>query len=477
MNFRTLVNPLRHSDHKVLGVTYLVLEALDFYGFMFCERRYSADFLWFMAMKVCGCLVTASALRNFGHLAKSDVNKGMFAESRTFSYGFLVENFWFQVVIALQHGAFLPCFEGSAAEHPTSSRGAAAKLAYFSFAMFWFMSRATFPKTSYADWEAGNEAANGCKLSAWRVAWINLQVKVVRLNYVFKSQVAVPYFVSLHMRGLLPPEWRFVPLFVSLDIAHNVTTAFFLQTLKFHGFISATTFSFAFNATAYAANAVVAYYFLHAKVDLVALLPNLALSVVNLAFVYRKRGDPRFVQFICFVLGFALQLTALPPHHAAAVVGALGLAATVLGQHAQRITQWGARFTHAAGDVSHIALIVGGGFVVAALLHPLLSWHIGRLMQYERRGAARREQDAAARRKEEGRRGAGEGEAVAKSPRVVVLTSAGKGLKAKAEGKDPREDEDALSEAATASGLSRTPSMGDVLLANQQQAVLPDTLR
>ena len=142
-------------------------------------------------------------------------------------------------------------------------------------------------------------------------------------------QVAVPYFVSLHMRGLLPPEWRFVPLFVSLDIAHNVTTAFFLQaphlphlphlpphtphtplpsrrsrraaaaspqTLKFHGFISATTFSFAFNATAYAANAVVAYYFLHAKVDLVALLPNLALSVVNLAFVYRKRGDPRFVQ-------------------------------------------------------------------------------------------------------------------------------------------------------------------------------------
>ena len=66
-------------------VTYLVLEALDFYGFMFCERRYSADFLWFMAMKVCGCLVTASALRNFGHLAKSDVNKGMFAESRTFS--------------------------------------------------------------------------------------------------------------------------------------------------------------------------------------------------------------------------------------------------------------------------------------------------------------------------------------------------------------------------------------------------------
>ena len=115
------------------------------------------------------------------------------------------------------------------------------------------------------------------------------------------------------------------------------------------------------------------------------------------------------------------------------MVGALGLAATVLGQHAQRITQWGARFTHAAGDVSHIALIVGGGFVVAALLHPLLSWHIGesrslrgpgvavapsprplgaaagRLMQYERRGAARREQDAAARRKEEGRRGAGGG--------------------------------------------------------------------
>lgn len=157
------------------------------------------------------------------------------------------------MVIALQHGAFLPCFEGSAAEHPTSSCGAAAKLAYFSFAMFWFMSRATFPKTSYADWEAGNEAANGRKLSAWRVAWINLQarerqphhaaaaagvssaarwrgcgragtwavgcgaarrarcatsappappvprqVKVVRLNYVFKSQAAAhPQFPVL----------------------------------------------------------------------------------------------------------------------------------------------------------------------------------------------------------------------------------------------------------------------------------------
>jgi hypothetical protein len=114
MRAKDLLNPLRHSDHKVrpsvlaphdcpiqppltaqhspgfpqvLGLCYIILEVLDFYGFMFRGSAYSADPFWFNAMKVTGILVTAAALRNFGHLAKSNVNKGMFAESRTFSYG------------------------------------------------------------------------------------------------------------------------------------------------------------------------------------------------------------------------------------------------------------------------------------------------------------------------------------------------------------------------------------------------------
>mmetsp|Transcript_1116 Transcript_1116/g.2909 ORF Transcript_1116/g.2909 Transcript_1116/m.2909 type:complete len:321 (+) Transcript_1116:2-964(+) len=285
--------------------------------------------------------------------------------------------------------ALIPCFAGSAATHPMESRSAFAKLAFFCFAMFWFIARSTFPKTSYVDWEAGNEATNEKKLTRWQIAWINFQVKVVRLNYVFKSQVAVPYFISLHMRGLLAEEWRFVPLFISLDIAHNVTTAFFLQTLKFHGFISATTFSFLFNATAYACNALIAYYAWVAPIDLTALLPNLALAFVNLAFVYRKKGDPRLVQFLCFAIGFALPLHTLPAHRAAALLSFLAIAAAVLGVHAQRITQWGARFAHAGGSASHLMLIIGGGILVAAALNPLLERRIAKLMAGRKPGNTR----------------------------------------------------------------------------------------
>ena len=91
---RLLVSRASHSvpcglGHlaQVLGLCYIILELLDFYGFMFRGAYYSADPVWFNAMKLTGILVTAAALRNFGHLAKSNVNKGMFAESRTFSYG------------------------------------------------------------------------------------------------------------------------------------------------------------------------------------------------------------------------------------------------------------------------------------------------------------------------------------------------------------------------------------------------------
>ena len=101
-------------------------------------------------------------------------------------------------------------------------------------------------------------------------------------------QVAIPYFLSMHYRGVLPPEWRFLPLFISLDIAHNVTTAFFLQTLKFHKFISATTFSFAFNTTAYIGSAMLLYYYLTQPVDPIAFFPAVAGCLMNLYFVFTR---------------------------------------------------------------------------------------------------------------------------------------------------------------------------------------------
>lgn len=36
----------------MFGVCYLLLEILDFYGLVFRERIYSADPVWFCAMKV-----------------------------------------------------------------------------------------------------------------------------------------------------------------------------------------------------------------------------------------------------------------------------------------------------------------------------------------------------------------------------------------------------------------------------------------
>lgn len=127
--------------------------------------------------------------------------------------GFLIENFWFQVAITLQHMALMPCFFGSAATHPTESPAALARLAFFCVSMFWFIARGTFPKTSYVDWEAGNAASNQKRLAQRQISWINLQIKVVRFNYVFKSQVAVPHF-SLPLSAVMPSLVQHDPTFV-----------------------------------------------------------------------------------------------------------------------------------------------------------------------------------------------------------------------------------------------------------------------
>lgn len=55
--------------------------------------------------------------------------------------------------------------------------------------------------------------------------------------------------LGLPLGTMLPDTDRVVAYMVALDAMHNVTTAFFLQTLKFKGFISAEVFSVLFNTT------------------------------------------------------------------------------------------------------------------------------------------------------------------------------------------------------------------------------------
>ena len=225
-------------------------------------------------------------------------------------------------------------------------------------------------------------------------------------------QVAIPYFLSMHYRGVLPPEWRFLPLFISLDIAHNVTTAFFLQTLKFHKFISATTFSFAFNTTAYIGSAMLLYYYLTQPVDPIAFFPAVAGCLMNLYFVYPKRGEPRLIQFIVALLALSPHtfrlamdgdkfLPGVPgPSLAAGFVAVLAIVAWGLDPGlARRLTSWNTRFASSGSTLSHVLVLLGGaplsarairfflhprrslivstgGLFAFVLLNPLIKWQV-----------------------------------------------------------------------------------------------------
>jgi len=208
--------------------------------------------------------------------------------------------------------------------------------------------------------------------------------------------VAIPYFLSMHYRGVLPPEWRFLPLFISLDIAHNVTTAFFLQTLKFHKFISATTFSFAFNTTAYIGSAMLLYYYLTQPVDPIAFFPAVAGCLMNLFFVYPKRGEPRLIQFIVALLALSPHtfrlamdgdkfLPGVPgPSLAAGFVAVLAIVAWGLDPGlARRLTSWNTRFASSGSTLSHVLVLLGGGLFAFVLLNPLIKWQVGRLIGRE----------------------------------------------------------------------------------------------
>uniref|UniRef100_A0A7S4MJ86 Uncharacterized protein n=1 Tax=Vannella robusta TaxID=1487602 RepID=A0A7S4MJ86_9EUKA len=168
----------------------------------------------------------------------------MFAKNRTFSYAFLKENLWFQFLLGTT-------FLGG---HPMSSHyisNGMMSIILFSI----FVIRELVPKTSYSSWEVGNNKVNS-RFNGW-VTFINFQVKIVRWNYVFKKTYLLYLFIIFqaeHFLGLGPSAYvsqsdRVLFYLLCLDAMHNITTAFFFQTLKFKGFISAETFAVLFNAS------------------------------------------------------------------------------------------------------------------------------------------------------------------------------------------------------------------------------------
>merc|ERR1712130_822564 len=120
---------------------------------------------------------------------------------------------------------------------------------------FMFIYREFVPKTSYGSWEVGNNKVNS-RSDGW-VKFINIQVKLVRWNYVLKKGLLFYLFVvsqaewlfGFPANSLMTQYDRVLYYLLSMDAMHNITTAFFLQTLKFKGFISAEAFSFLFNVS------------------------------------------------------------------------------------------------------------------------------------------------------------------------------------------------------------------------------------
>lgn len=246
----SLLNPFTRSDHKILGFSYLALVFTQLYLVTTRDTlQYLDEHPWFhIAPSLCAMGVCISALRNFRFLPRKRENPGMFANNRTFSYAFLVENLWFQVLILLY--SISQCsYYRLYLEPPVQT-----------FLMLYlFATRELVPKTSYVSWKQGNEKVNH-QLSGMDRFWvsvINMNVKLVRWNYVLKKTLGFYLFFTVQaewFHGV--PEGTYnntgfllAFTYISMDAQWNVTAAFFLQTLKFKGFISAELFSFLFNIT------------------------------------------------------------------------------------------------------------------------------------------------------------------------------------------------------------------------------------
>jgi hypothetical protein len=148
-----ILSPYRFPGHKIFGVLYLIGEIATLYGMFVKREAFESQPLWFLSMYLAGVLTTNGAIRNFRHLAKTNVNPGMFAKDRTFSMGFIVENLWFQVALLIKMVFLNPNWWGAAGLIKVP-----LQVFILGFDMYWTAIRkAVFPVTSYTTWEQGND--------------------------------------------------------------------------------------------------------------------------------------------------------------------------------------------------------------------------------------------------------------------------------------------------------------------------------
>jgi hypothetical protein len=314
---------------------------LTLYGIVYARERFERNPMWYLSMFLSGALVTHAAILNFRHLAKSNVNPGMFAQNRTFSMGFIVENLWFQVSIVLQMTLFHPTWW-----HPTEGVGFAAQVLVLSFLGFWVAHRKlVFPLTSYKTWESGNEKVNEGKMSAVQIWWINVQVKVTcsRRRSCCRTFCMQATQASCHESGdgcrtsfsstrrttSRQPSFCRRSSFTTVCAGCDRRALFFvrlwfctrqpsewrpsvLRALA-RTDISAPTFAFLFNVTPYCGIVVYAYYFAFAglTVEHAEFLAYAAFATsLNIFFYYPKRGNLQLVGMVDFAVSIVAQLRA-----------------------------------------------------------------------------------------------------------------------------------------------------------------------
>merc|ERR1712130_766050 len=181
---------------------------------------------------------------------------------------------WFQILVAISIFPVHPLAD-TVIPHPMQ----------IAIVYFMFIYREFVPKTSYASWEVGNNKVNS-RSDGW-----------VRWNFVLKKGLLFYLFVVSQGEWLfdIPANtWmtqydRVLYYLLSMDAMHNITTAFFLQTLKFKGFISAEAFSFLFNVSPIVGVFLTIRLFQYHTFVLPYLVGVLIETAVNLKLIYPSK--------------------------------------------------------------------------------------------------------------------------------------------------------------------------------------------
>jgi hypothetical protein len=301
-----LTDLTRHTDHKIAGIFYVVVFATSLYLILTDMAYYESIWLLHVLTTFAGCIVSLSALRNFKFLSKKQENPGMFAKNRTFSYAFLQENLFFQVALGVTY----------LNAHPRTQLYISPLALYILVGLVYYI-REFVPKTSYTSWEVGNSKVNS-RFNGW-VSFINLQVKIVRWNYLLKKELLLYMFVGTAAEQLfgVPPGTyistndRYIYYLLNLDAMHNITTTFFLQTLKFKGLISAELFSFLFNASPIIGAVLTVKFCMQHHFTVSFALAVLLVMTGNLAYIYPSKYSTKIKSRMQFVLTFSVISVAL----------------------------------------------------------------------------------------------------------------------------------------------------------------------